>query len=51
MSDNPPSVWPTTSSARTALARPTRLGRRVAFSREQIAGYLTVLEADAVHAA
>lgn len=50
MSDNPPSVWPTTSSARTALARPARR-RRVAFSREQIADYLTVLEADAVHAA
>ena len=39
------------NDVRRGLARPTRLGRRVAFSREQIADYLTALEADAVRAA
>ena len=39
------------NDVRRGLARPTRLGRRVAFSREQIADYLTALEGDAVCAA
>lgn len=39
------------NDVRRGLARPTRLGRRVAFSREQIADYLTALEAEAACAA